>query len=71
MRSPIKTIDPFGDDEKNDGLIKRLRIAGREVINDPGVKAGVAQVLASVASLALRSLSPKGFALTRMPRNED
>jgi len=63
-KNPIAAF--LSDEEKSEsGMVRRLRAAGRQIIEDPGVQAGVAQVVASLASLAVRAFGPKCMALAR------
>jgi len=62
------------DDEENQdesGLLKRVRAAGSAIVNDPGVQAGLAQIVAALAALAVRAVGPKCIAMTRRRSNDE
>jgi hypothetical protein len=69
-------IDPVAaylhpEETKQSSLVRRLRVVGRQVIEDSGVQAGVAQVVAALAALAVRAVSPQCVALTRREPDQD
>ena len=40
-------------------LGKRIKAAGRELVNDPDLQAGIAQVVMALAALAVRAFTSK------------
>jgi len=59
------------EEQVNSGLVKRLRAAGRTIVNDPGVQAGVAQIVAALAALAVRAVGPQCTVMTRRRSNDE
>jgi hypothetical protein len=59
-----------GEGEGDGPILRGVKSIGRAISEDHGVRAGVVQVIYSLAGLAIRALSPQAQSLTRYHSEE-